>query len=193
MTVRKSKEQRRLEIIETALRLASVSGPDRITTEAIAAGLGMTQPAIFRHFPRKDDIWAAVLDWLEESLAEAWDGAAAGPSRLIALVGAHLDFIALHPALPLVLLSPDLQGRHPAIRQAVLRLTGRFHGVLTRALDTDGLGGGDPVRAAWLVIALIQGLALRWTAAGRSFDLRAEGAALLSLAIDGLREGGMVP
>lgn len=182
MTPRKPAAQRRADIVEVALRLAAAQGPESITAEAIAAELGVSQPAIFRHFPRKDAIWEAALEWLQSELAETWqkyrgDG-------LSALVGAHLAFITDHPALPLVLLSPELQARHPPIRQAVANLSGQFHAVLS-ALMAEA-GASDPVRAAWLVIALIQGLALRWVVSGHAFDLAGEGLALLALARSGL-------
>jgi TetR/AcrR family transcriptional regulator len=191
---RKSKAQRRLEIIETTLRLAVRLGPDRITAEAIAAELELSQPAIFRHFPRKDDIWLAAIDWLGETLAGLWAASLHGVApaeRLAVLVGAHLGFIQAHPALPLILLSPELQARHPPIRAAVGHFMGQFHAVLCQSL-ADG-GYASPSRSAWLVIALIQGLAVRWGASHHAFDLRIEGLEMLDLAVAGLRPPGVSP
>lgn len=194
MRVRKSRGERRSEIVETTLRLAASLGPDRITAEAIAQELGLSQPAIFRHFPCKDDIWTATIDWLEDSLAGIWtiavDGAAPG-GALSALVAAHFAFIEQHPAVPLVLLSPELQARHASVRQAVNRLMGRFHASLGKAIEDgrrDGTYAADaePARAAWMLIAIIQGVALRWTACGGKFPIRAEGMALVEMALRGI-------
>lgn len=191
---RKSGEERRLEIVETTLRLAASLGPDRITAEAIAQELGVSQPAIFRHFPRKDAIWTATIDWLEDSLAATWSAAvAAAPAgdALAAVVAAHFAFIERHPAVPLVLLSPELQARHDGVRQAVMRLMGRYHATL-RELVAAGIACGrysatvDPARAAWMLIAIIQGVALRWAAGGGRFDIREEGAALVAMAVRGI-------
>lgn len=62
MTVRTRKPaaERKKEIVETAIRLAAECGPDRLTTESLAKEIGISQPAIFRHFPTKSDIWEAV-------------------------------------------------------------------------------------------------------------------------------------
>lgn len=187
MTPRKSRIERRAEVIEAALKLAAQFGPDRITAELIARELGLTQPAIFRHFPRKDDIWTATMDWLRDSLAETW----AEAEGLDALIEAHLRFVESHPAVPLVLLSPELQARHPAIRQAIRKLMGLFHGELKRAIET-GISAGavarhiDASRAAWMLLTLVQGLALRWTASERAFDIVDEGRELVGLAVGGL-------
>lgn len=191
---RKTRDERRAEVIEAALRLAATLGPDRITAELIARELGVTQPAIFRHFPRKDDIWTATMDWLRDSLTGLWaDAVAAQPAtgRLEALVEAHLGFIARHPAVPLVLLSPELQARHPAIRQAVGRLMGLFHAELVRAVEGDARDhilspDIEPARAGWMLLTLVQGIALRWAASGRAFGIVDEGRSLIRLAISGL-------
>ena len=51
MAVRKPAPERKAEILEATLRLADELGPDRLSTEAIARAVGLTQPGIFRHFP----------------------------------------------------------------------------------------------------------------------------------------------
>ncbi len=43
----------------------------------------------------------------------------------------------------------------------------------------------DPDDAAYLVLALVQGLAMRWSLYGRSFDLMAEGSRLLEQLLQG--------
>ncbi|MGE5547159.1 MAG: TetR/AcrR family transcriptional regulator [Solirubrobacterales bacterium] len=194
MRVRKSRDERRLEVVETTLRLAARLGPDRITAEAIAQELGVSQPAVFRHFPRKDDIWTATIDWLGDSLQQAWERSAEGVAAaelLPALVAAHLAFVESHPAVPLVLLSPELQARHESVRQATARLMGLFHARLGQALERGRTAGAygedlDPARAAWMLLAIIQGVALRWTASRQAFDLRAEGLALVGMAVAGI-------
>jgi len=51
--VRKSAELRKAEIVATVLDLADRIGPDRVTTGAVASQIGVTQAALFRHFPTK--------------------------------------------------------------------------------------------------------------------------------------------
>lgn len=58
--IRKSAKERKVEIVEATLRLAAEIGPDRMTTEALAKEVGISQPSIFRHFPTKGHIWEAV-------------------------------------------------------------------------------------------------------------------------------------
>ncbi|MBI5163240.1 MAG: TetR/AcrR family transcriptional regulator [Magnetospirillum sp.] len=196
MSKRKSASERRSEIILTALRLAADLGPDRITAEAIAKELGVTQPAIFRHFPRKDDIWEAVIGWLGDALAERWAAAMAVPSelRLNAVLRAQFAFVEAFPALPLVLLSAELHARNDGVRRGVAALMGRFHHTLAAAIAADRDGGAvaaavDPARAAWMLIAIVQGTAIRWVIGRCGFPLAEEGMSMVATAIQGIATG----
>ena len=51
--MRKTSDLRKAEIVATILGLADRIGPDRVTTGAVAIEVGVTQAAIFRHFPTK--------------------------------------------------------------------------------------------------------------------------------------------
>ena len=55
----KAKLLRKAEIVRTVLALADRIGPDRVTTGAAAAAVGVTQAALFRHFPTKAALWLA--------------------------------------------------------------------------------------------------------------------------------------
>ena len=61
-------EERQAEIVAAALRLARDSSPVTITTGDIAAAIGITQGAVFKHFPTKDAIWVAAMTWGREQL-----------------------------------------------------------------------------------------------------------------------------
>ena len=72
MQKRKSAEDRKAEIVAAVLRLADEIGPDRLTTNDVARAVDLSQPAIFRHFSTKADLWIAMgraggavpSDWL---------------------------------------------------------------------------------------------------------------------------------
>jgi TetR/AcrR family transcriptional regulator len=58
---------RRRQLLETALDLFSQKGYQGTTTKEIAAAAGVTEAIIFRHFPTKSDLYSAVLDLKHES------------------------------------------------------------------------------------------------------------------------------
>src|SRR5215216_5003196 len=61
--VRMSSEGRRRQLIQVAIRLFSKKGFSGTTTKEIALAAGVTEALIFRHFPSKDDLYAAILDF----------------------------------------------------------------------------------------------------------------------------------
>ncbi len=64
---------RRRQLLETALDLFSRKGFDGATTKEIAAAAGVTEAIIFRHFPSKQALYQAVLDYRHESAEmQAW-------------------------------------------------------------------------------------------------------------------------
>jgi AcrR family transcriptional regulator len=63
-------ETRAEQIVREAARLFSRDGYRNVTVKQLAAACGITEAALYRHFESKDDIYAAVLDKVEERLTD---------------------------------------------------------------------------------------------------------------------------
>ena len=80
-TTRMPAAERRLELVETAVRVFSEGSYRGTTTAEIARAAGVSEPILYRHFASKRDLYFAALDhvWLkaraawEESIADAPD------------------------------------------------------------------------------------------------------------------------
>src|SRR5690606_10334483 len=118
--MRKPAELRKAEIVVAVLDLADRIGPDRVTTGAVASAVGVTQAALFRHFPTKAALWQAVAEHAAEHLTSAWDEAIRlgdGPLiRLRALIAAQFGQISATPALPMLLFSRELNVNNAELR-----------------------------------------------------------------------------
>ena len=68
-----SADARRAVTVETVIGLAAATNPADITTAQIAAQMGVTQGALFRHFADKQAIWAEVMDWTAATLLARFD------------------------------------------------------------------------------------------------------------------------
>lgn len=188
MQKRKSAEDRKAEIVVAVLRLADEIGPDRLTTNDVARAVGLSQPAIFRHFATKADLWIAVAGHITEQLDAAWQAALTGAedpeARLRALVRTQLQQIAATPAIPAILFSRELNIDNPRLREAFHALLMRYQGYLVAVLSAWRAEGGlradlAPADAATFLTSLVQGLALRWALGARSMALVDEGMRLL--------------
>lgn len=196
MSIRKPAEERKRDIAEATLALAAQEGPELASTQKIARLLDLTEPAIFRHFPTKADLWRYVVSLLGERMEKSWLAAGKenkSPARqLRVLVVEQLKLIQTVPALPSVLFSRGLQSEGMGLRTLLVSMMARFSARIGETMRA-GIEAGefraslDVERGAWLVVALIQGTAMRWTMGGRSFDIVAEGECLLDELLDGLR------
>lgn len=190
MAGRQSAEDRKTQIVTEMLRLAYEIGPDRLTTTDVARAVGLSQPAIFRHFPTKGALWLGVAEVIAARLRDDWAAAEAktgtSEARLKALIAAQLTAIAETPALPAILFSHELQFDNEALRDVFRGLLATFQSRLVAAIrDQQAAGrlrrdaGAEDV--AILLTSLVQGVAIRWTLGARGFPLVDEGLRLFDL------------
>jgi len=202
MSGRQSAEERKAQIVAEVLRLADQIGPDRLSTTDVARAIGLSQPAIFRHFPTKGALWLAVAEDIAARLHGNWASAEAaaaagegGPhARVTALIQAQLTAISETPALPAILFSRELQVDNPALRDVFRGLLGAFQGRLVAALRDLQAAGAlrrdvGPEDCAVLLTSLVQGVAIRWSLGARAYPLVPEGLRLLDVQMALLRSG----
>ena len=174
-------DERRAATVEAVVDLAAEQNPSDITTTAIAQRMGLTQGALFRHFPTKDAILQAVMSWVTERLLARVDKAAEGTTSPVAALEAvfmtHIDFVSEHPGVPRMLFG-ELQRpgetlpkrmvqtliQHYGERLHRLLEAGKAQGELDAGLDVDA--------AAVLFIGTIQGLVMQSLLAGKVSRIR---------------------
>lgn len=177
-----SAEERREVTVETVIDLAAEQNPTDITTGAIAKRMGVTQGALFRHFPSKDAILQAVMEWVSERLLTRIDkaiSAAASPlDALEAAFTAHIEFISEHPGVPRMLFG-ELQRSEQSVAKRMARALIRRYGERLGRLVAEGKKRGelaatlDDKAAVILFIGTIQGLVMQSLIAGDIKRLRA--------------------
>ena len=163
-------DERRERTVETVVALCGEEDPATLTTGRIAQRMGVTQGALFRHFPNKEAIWEAVVAWVAERVMARVGAAGEGvedPLRALeAMFLAHVAFIAEHPGVPRLLMGQLQQPRPgPASRMVKgllatyrQRLTGRLEEARHRGQLRSGL---DLEVAAAQFIGCLQGLVLQ--------------------------------
>lgn len=187
---RKATHDRKAEILSATLELAFEVGPDHVTTGRIAKRLGLSQPAIYKHFPKKQDIWSAIGDTICKRInqnAEIGKTFDRSPSdRLRHMVMSHLHLVTEYPALPEIMVTRDPTGRLTETRQRILAAMFGFRDTLIACCEElraarqlrDGL---RPEDSATLLVGLIQSLVLRLILTRDTSHLVEEGERLLNL------------
>ena len=182
--MRKTGEQRKREIIEATLDLASSQGVARVTTQAIADKVGVAHATVFRHFKSRDEIFAAALQHVVQRMmdnVETWfESSKPVDQRLKCLIEAQYVFFSGNKGLTRLLFSDRLHMESSklkrVIQQSMSRFTSRIEGMLLEGVEA-GLFRSDLVSkdAARYLIALFQGLMMRWSVYEFEFSIENEG------------------
>jgi AcrR family transcriptional regulator len=94
--VRRRTAVRRRELIAAAARLFAARGYYAVTVDDLGEALGISGPALYRHFSSKQALLVAVFDQVieiqREQLAEALSGASDPAGALEAMVRLHVSF-----------------------------------------------------------------------------------------------------
>ncbi len=103
---------RQNDIVRETLKLISQRGIQELTIKKIATTIGVTEPAIYRHFASKSDILQAVVDKIEETRNAVILTAAKEHGDVSAIL--HAFFIGQarlfeqEPTLTVILFSEDI-------------------------------------------------------------------------------------
>lgn len=189
-------DERRSVITATVVELAAEQNPGDITTSAIAHRMNLTQGALFRHFPSKEAIWQAVMEWVAERLLARIDKAAqmaASPlAALEAMFMAHIDFVAKHPGVPRMMFGELQRAEDTPAKRMVRTLIARY-GARLHALIEQGKAQGelaaevDPTAAATLFIGSIQGLVMQSLLSGKVPRIRTDAPGAFAIFARGVR------
>lgn len=197
-------EERQEEIVRAAVELAGEHGVDSVTTQDMAKAVGITQGAIFRHFPSKDMIWLAVVHWVRGRLMGVLDVAAEqGSDPLDALEKmffAHLAFVERVPAIPKLVFTSQLLKKNPKIRDLIRSILvdyeAKVTGLIAQAKAQNLVRADlDEQGAAVMFTGMIQGLVIRVPIIEARKSLVAEGKLVFPIFLYGIgsaRAGGTV-
>ncbi|HET9338241.1 MAG TPA: TetR/AcrR family transcriptional regulator [Casimicrobiaceae bacterium] len=193
---RLSSDERQREIVATVLALARERGPDAITTHAIAERMGLTQGAVFRHFPDKQAIWLAVFAWVRESLGAAITAAIEEADSPLARIEraflAHVAFIAANPGVPRVMFHEMQYPGDSPVRAEVRAMIDSYRQRLTQLFMQAKAAGElprdlDATLAPVSFIGAVQGLVIEASLAGDEAGMVKRARKLLPLLLDGYR------
>ena len=179
---RRSSKERRALAIDAVIDLASGMNPADITTAAISERMGLTQGALFRHFPTKDAVLQAVMESVSERLLSRIDEAVreetAPLEALRAIFMAHVGFIESNPGVPRFLFSELQRTEETGAKRAVAAfLEASATRILVQLDEAKKLGLVSPDicsrSAAMSLVGSVQGLVIQAMLSGRVGDIGA--------------------
>lgn len=174
---------RQQEIIEVAMRLIAEQGMQKLTMSNIAKQIGISEPAIYRHFQNKQEILLVMLAQFkrrsEFHLKQAQFFESSGILLLETFFLEYVRQFALHPSLAAVLFSEEAFRSDPLLNEEMTS-------VVTVAYDTivEVVGRSQKKRElrhdlpeehlALVIMGALRLLVKRWYLSKYTFDLEEE-------------------
>ncbi|MCU0841015.1 MAG: TetR/AcrR family transcriptional regulator [Thiobacillaceae bacterium] len=191
-------EERRAVTVEAVVELAAKQNPSEITTASIAQHMGVTQGALFKHFPNKESILQAVMEWVADRLLDRAEQAARNATSPLAAIEAiylaHVEFVTEHPGVPRMLFG-ELQRAEQTAPKRMAQTLLRGYGERLRQLIEAGKAAGeisaaiDTEAAIILLIGTIQGLVVQSLLAGDVERIRRDAPPLFAIYRRGIGSG----
>lgn len=164
---RASRGARRQQILEALASELETRPGSRITTARLAEVIGVSEAALYRHFPSKARMFESLIEFAEESVFGITNRIAGDDQdareicrKVLTVV---LTFSARNPGITRVLLGDALVGENDRLRARVAQFFDRLETLLKQVLREAGARGqdGPALRSisvsANLMIAAVEG------------------------------------
>ena len=160
------KSQRRQQILEALAHMLEASPGARITTARLANQVGVSEAALYRHFPSKSKMFEGLIEFIEDTLFTRINTILAEDphvhSRLEKMLALLLGFAERNPGITRIMTGDALAGETERLHTRVAQLFDRFETqlkqVLREAEMREGLRPELPVNtAANLLLAAAEG------------------------------------
>ena len=169
MRSRKSTEVRKEEIVRAALAIVEQRGLDKLNINDIAAKIELVPAAIYRHFTGREEIVAALIEYIDKRLRNNLsqvDIVTGTPmAKLKALFELHVALLKEEAAIPRVLYYILSSDRTPDLKASMLSAVG-FYVQQVKKLLIQGQQQGevspdiDVMAAAMMFLGMVQPLAI---------------------------------
>ena len=157
---------RRQQILQALARMLESAPGARITTAALAREVGVSEAALYRHFPSKTKMYEGLIDFIEETLFTRVNiiltEESSAENRCQRILNLVLTFAERNPGITRILNGDALTGEterlHARVVQLFDRLETQIKQILREAEVTQGIRTRLPTgSSANLMLALVEG------------------------------------
>ncbi len=175
--------ERQQQIVETAIKIIANKGIQNLTTKNIAAEIGISEPAIYRHFSSKLEILKAVITNFQikmqpasEKLKEFLNSI----SKIESFILEHLKIINLNPDFAKVIFSEANFQNEENLILKMNNMMNQSHKILETIVQSGQKK--DEIRSdinslsiVRMIIGSMRLLVTQWSMSGMIFNLETEG------------------
>ncbi len=176
--------KRQIEIIEAATKLIGKGGVQSLTTKTLAAEMGFSEPALYRHFSDKNEILKSVLMYYREFLRQGLTGIiqsdSTGKEKIKAMIDFQFNHFAKSPAVIMVIFSETSFQFNNQLSQAVSGILLQKRKMVSTIIASGQEEGSirtdiSPEQLTTMIMGSMRFTILRWRLSNFDFDLVDEG------------------
>lgn len=151
--------ERRIHILQTLATMLEAPRGEKITTAALAARLGVSEAALYRHFASKAQMYEGLIDFIEQTLFglinQIVEKEPSGVLQARAIALMLVNFSTRNAGMTRVLTCEALVGEHERLAERVNQMLDRVEASLRQCLRVDlaqeaerkAISGSDHVSA----------------------------------------------
>ena len=169
------KSHRRQQILEALAQMLEANPGSRITTAGLARQVGVSEAALYRHFPSKAKMFEGLIEFIEETLftriSIILKEESTATARCEKMLGLLLAFTERNPGITRLLTGDALAGEVDRLHLRIAQLFDRFETqlkqVIREAEMREGLRPSLPLSAAAnLLLATVEGRISQYVRSG---------------------------
>ncbi|WP_233878877.1 nucleoid occlusion factor SlmA [Paraburkholderia flagellata] len=133
--------ERRIHILQTLATMLEAPRGEKITTAALAARLGVSEAALYRHFASKAQMYEGLIDFIEQTLFglinQIVEKEPSGVLQARAIALMLVNFSTRNAGMTRVLTCEALVGEHERLAERVNQMLDRVEASLRQCLRVD--------------------------------------------------------
>ena len=176
--------ERQQEIVDAAVDIIARQGIQELTIKKLSQRIGISEPALYRHFENKHAILVAILEffgeWSRCAVADIAESPMSPEEKLRQVFRRHTKRFIESPATSGVVFAEEIFKNEPALAESTVRIMGvaqaTVHGILEEGIAAGTFRADVPVEhLAAAVLGSLRLLVIRWRLSDYQFDLYEQG------------------
>jgi TetR/AcrR family transcriptional regulator len=159
--------ERRVQILQALAEMLQQPGAERITTAALAARLGVSEAALYRHFASKAQMFEGLIEFIEQSVftlvnhiaerEQAAPDATSGARHASKVVAMVLQFAEKNPGMTRVMVGDALVFENERLQQRMNQFFDKIEATLRQSLrlSADASGSATPTVDAQVLASVL--------------------------------------
>lgn len=177
--------ERQSEIMHTAIQLIAEKGIQGLTMKNLSKEIGISEPAIYRHYENKIEILVSILDYFSHTTRQIFitelESSASALTKIERIFKNHFSAFSETPALAAVIFSEEIFRNEPLLTQKIKEIMEHNSMAITKILS-DGQQSGEiknnliVEHLSLVIMGSLRLLIKQWQLTDYGFNLRERGA-----------------